>query len=127
MIKYQEKKWNFLKKNQDPSYDYEIDKNVPFQKQNISEMANSIIITIYRDYFASDKQKETLNRILILNDTKKEQQKKINCNSNVFENIETKKTTTEITESKALIKVEKDGLLKKIKEFIRYVIKKVKN
>lgn len=120
-------KMEFFEKNQDKNYDYKIDKNLPFPKQNISEMANSIIITIYRDYFASHKQKETLNRILILNDTKKEKQKKNDYSSNVFENVETKKTTTEITESKALIKVEKDGLFKKIKEFIKYVIEKVKN
>lgn len=125
--KIPKEKIEFFEKNQDLNYDYKIDKNLPFQKQNISEMANSIIITLYRDYFATDQQKQTLNRILILNDTKREKQKKINYNSNVFEGVKTNNATTEITESKALIKVEKDGLLKKIKEFIRYVIQKVKN
>lgn len=75
--KIPKEKIEFFEKNKDKNYDYKIDKNLPLEKQNISEMTNSIIITLYRDYFATDNQKEILKEILILNDAKIEKQKQI--------------------------------------------------
>ena len=73
--KIPKEKIDFLKNNKDQNYKYEINKNLPLERQNISEVANSIIITLYRDYFANEQQKKTLNEVLILNDIKKEQNK----------------------------------------------------
>ena len=119
-------KIEFFEKNKDKNYDYQIDKNVPLEKQTISEMANSIIITLYRDYFATDKQKEILNKILILNDAKKEKQKKIKYKQNVSEHVPKENVELEKTEPKELIKIENNNILKRMKDFIMYIIEKIK-
>ena len=75
--KIPKEKIEFLEQNKDCNYKFSINKNIPLEKQAISEMANSIIVTLYRDYFASEKQKETLKEILILNDIKKNKNKKL--------------------------------------------------
>lgn len=124
--KIPKEKIEFFEKNKDKDYNYQIDKNVPLEKQTISEMANSIIITLYRDYFATEKQKEILNKILILNDTKKEKQKKIKYEQNIFENIPKESVELEKTEPKELIKIANDNILKRLKDFIMYIIKKHK-
>ncbi len=119
-------KIEFFEKNKDKNYDYQIDKNVPLEKQKISEMANSIIITLYRDYFTTEKQKEILNKILILNDAKKEKQKKTRYKQNIFENIPKENIELKKTEPKELIKIENNNILKRMKDFIMYIIKKIK-
>lgn len=116
-------KIEFFEKNKDKNYDYQIDKNVPLEKQKISEMANSIIITLYRDYFATEKQKEILNKILILNDAKKEKQKKIKYEQNVFENIPKASVENEKTEPKELIKIENSNILTRMRDFMKRLIK----
>ena len=119
-------KIEFFEKNKDKNYDYQIDKNVPLEKQKISEMANSIIITLYRDYFTTEKQKEILNKILILNDAKKEKQKKTRYKQNIFENIPKENIELKKTEPKELIKIENNNILKRMKDFIMYIIKNIK-
>ena len=119
-------KIEFFEKNKDKNYDYQIDKNVPLEKQKISEMANSIIITLYRDYFTTEKQKEILNKILILNDAKKEKQKKTRYKQNIFENIPKENIELKKTEPPELIKIENNNILKRMKDFIMYIIKKIK-
>ncbi len=120
-------KIEFFERNKDKNYDYKINKNLPLEKQDISEMANSIIITLYRDYFATNQQKEILNKILILNDAKKEKQKKIKYKQNVFENISKVNKNIQKIEQKSLVKVESNNILKRIKKIIDYIISKMKN
>lgn len=66
----------FYEKNKDNNYKYEIDINLPIEKQEISEKANAIIITIFRDYFATENQIKKLEQILIDNDRIIEERKR---------------------------------------------------
>lgn len=60
----------FFEANKDISYKFKIDPDMPLDKQNISIEANSIIIVLFRDYFATENQKEKLNVILKQNEYK---------------------------------------------------------
>lgn len=42
---------------QDESYEYELEFNKEFKKQNISEISKAILSNFYRDYWASDIEK----------------------------------------------------------------------
>ena len=70
-----EDKIKFFKENMDKEYEFSIDPNVELSKQNISREANAIIVTLFRDYFASENQKEKLNHILQVNEEKSEEER----------------------------------------------------
>lgn len=77
----------FFKEHMDNDYEFSIDPTKNLSEQNISRRANAIIVALYRDYFATEKQKETLESILKLNERKveKERRKKYNPDE-IFKN-----------------------------------------
>lgn len=79
-------KINFFKKYMDTDYSFSINPNIDLSKQNLSIEANSIIVILFRDYFATDYQKIKIKEILKLNQEKLELEKKEKYNSdNIFE------------------------------------------
>ena len=63
-------KINFYKNNKDKDYIYKINPQEELSKQNISREANAILITLFRDYFATEIQKKTLTSLLNQNQKK---------------------------------------------------------
>jgi hypothetical protein len=59
-------------KYKDKNYKFVFDENLPINKQNISKEVNAIIITLFREYFATDEQKIKLQKILYLNEVRKQ-------------------------------------------------------
>ena len=85
--KIPQEKIDFYKNNMDKTYNYIINPNIELSKQNISKEANAILITLFRDYFATESQKKTLNNLLNQNQNKLENIKKEKYNSNdIFKN-----------------------------------------
>ena len=68
--KIPEEKIQFFKENMDKDYMYTINPNISLSMQYISNEANAILITLYRDYFATEHQKEILARLLNNNQKK---------------------------------------------------------
>ena len=68
-------KIEFYRNNMDKEYDYRINPKVDLSKQNISKEANAILISLFRDYFATKKQKSTLENLLNQNQLKAEKEK----------------------------------------------------
>ncbi len=68
-------KIEFYKNNMDKEYDYKINPNVDLSEQNISKEANAILVSLFRDYFATEKQKSTLENLLRQNQLKEEKEK----------------------------------------------------
>ena len=69
------KKIEFYRSNMDKKYNYKINPEVNLAEQEISKEANAILITLFRDYFASEKQKIALKKLLNQNQLKEEQEK----------------------------------------------------
>ena len=126
--KIPKEKIKFFEENKDKNYKYEIDKKLPLEKQYISKEANSIIITLYRDYFINEKQKEILNEILKTNE-KKYQKELLNNNveNALKEESDFKNKKIEIKEEKSLIEVKEEKWYKKIYKFIWNFFKKKKS
>jgi len=119
---------DFFEKYKDRNYTFDINKELPIEKQNISEKANAILVILYRDYFADEQQKETLKQILELNDRIKEQDKqkdseKYNIlfnNKKINNNIENR---TQV-EEKRLVVIKRERWYQKWFEFFKNIILK---
>lgn len=66
----------FYEENKAEDYAYKFDPSKPIEDQNVSKMANAIIITIFRDYFANETQRQLLSEILKENVNKVENKRK---------------------------------------------------
>lgn len=88
-------KINYYKENMDKDYNFQINPNIELEKQNISKEANAILVTLFNDYFATDRQKEILNNLLEQNQQKLEKQKQEKYNpSNLFMQSKTQQQNT---------------------------------
>ncbi len=83
--KIPKEKINFYKENMDKDYIYIIDPKIDLSKQYISKEANAILISLFRDYFATEKQKTVLENLLNQNQVKLEKEKREKYNpDNIF-------------------------------------------
>ena len=57
-------KINFYKSHMDKNYKFTINPEMDLANQNISKEANAIIVTLFRDYFATEEQKVKIKEIL---------------------------------------------------------------
>ena len=125
--KIPKEKIELFERNKDKDYKFTIDPTKDITQQNISVKAKAIIITLFRDYFASDMQKEELNRMLIENENKAEQKKKEKYNSDkLFQNTSVSAGADEeadIDNCKAMIE-RKENIFSKIWASIRKLFKK---
>lgn len=70
--KIPKEKIDFYEKHKDRKYDFKINPNIDLAEQNISRKANAILVSLFRDYFATAKQKEILKNLLQQNQEKLE-------------------------------------------------------
>ena len=114
---------DFFENNKDNNYHFEINKDFPIEKQNLSEKANAILVILYRDYFANEQQKQVLKQILELNDKIKEKDKQNNNEKfNILFNNKKEKPNIEnaiIPTETGLIEMKKEKWYKKLLFFIK--------
>ncbi len=122
--KIPQEKIRFFEDNKDDAYSFKLNLNIPLDEQNISIEANSIIVTIFRDYFATDLQKEKLKIILEQNEKKYQEQLREEYNSdNLFKNEKKKYMNPYIEKSTNLPVVKKEeNFLKKLINYIKKLI-----
>lgn len=125
--KIPQEKIDFYKNNMDRNYNYNINPNIDLSQQYISKEANAILITLFRDYFATESQKKTLNNLLNQNQNKLENIKREKYNSNdIFKNnhkstiIENKDNNQET----ALINISNIKLYEKIWNLFKNLFRK---
>lgn len=120
-------KIDFYEKNKDKDYIFKIDPNVDLAEQNISQNANAILVSLFRDYFATDRQKEILKNLLKQNQEKIEVEKyqKYNPN-NIFNNKIYRDESNHLKEELALVDIKKQAWYRKILDFFKSVFKKSK-
>ena len=119
----------FFEKNKDSDYNFKIDPNIDLSNQNISQNANAIIVSLFLDYFATDEQKEVLQKMLENNQKKieEEKNKKYNYN-NIFEEKNYKNDRNNKIDSQkeeeSLIEVKKTKWYTKIFDIFKNILKK---
>ena len=125
--KIPKEKIDFFEKHKDFNYIFNINNELPIEKQSISKKAKAILVILYRDYFANEQQKGIMKQILELNDKIKEKDNhnKIKQFNTLFENkkrhnIENKKETNETN----LTEIKKDKWYKRLILLLKNIIKK---
>ena len=105
--KIPKEKIDFYEKHKDRKYDFKINPNIDLAEQNISRKANAILVSLFRDYFATAKQKEILKNLLQQNQEKLEKEKYLKYNpDNIFN-----KSNSNINDSKdkvALVEIKNE-------------------
>lgn len=66
----------FLEEHIDVNYNFSVNPEVPINEVNISRKAKAILVVLWKKYFATDIQKQKLDKILQENSMKEEQKKK---------------------------------------------------
>ena len=112
-------KIKFYIDNMDKNYEFEINPEIDLSEQNISKEANAIIVTLFQDYFATEKQKEKINEILELNERKIETEKKEKYNHDILFKINKDIEDIEQINNQETALIEyKNNFLVKIKNYI---------
>lgn len=120
--KIPKEKIEFYKTNMDKNYEYKINPKIELSKQYISKETNAILISLFKDYFATDKQKSVLNNLLNQNQIKLEKEKSEKYSiDNIFK-VEKNDNKEEV--SLIEIEIEKEKWYEKILKFIRKILKK---
>ena len=120
-------KIEFFEQNCDKEYNFIFDISKTLEEQEFLRETNAIIVTLFRDYFATDTQKEKLDRILIANEQKyqEELRKKYNPDD-IFKKQEKVYQKPIENENMQLIEVKEENILQKIFSKIINWIKKLK-
>ena len=112
-------KINFYKRNMDKNYKFTINPEKDLATQNISKEANAVIITLYRDYYATEEQKLKINEILDLNQKKEELKKRKQYHpDNIFRNRQQASKNTEILNASTQLVEYKENFFVRLKKFI---------
>ena len=112
-------KIEYFTNNMDNSYEFIINPSIDLSEQNISKEANAIIVMLFQEYFATEKQKEKIKEILKLNEKKSEQDKREKYNPDdlfLKNKIIEKKQQNDIQET-ALVEY-KENFFTRFKNFI---------
>lgn len=121
--KIPKEKIDFYEKHKDRKYDFKINPNIDLAEQNISRKTNAILVSLFRDYFATAKQKEILKNLLQQNQEKLEKEKYLKYNpDNIFN-----KSNSNINDSKdkvALVEIKNEVWYRKILNFFKRIFLK---
>ena len=91
----------FYKSNCDKNYNYVYDESIDLKDQKISREANAVIVSIYMNYFANEKQKSVINEILKQNTIKNENEKREKYNpDNIFKETQSQNLPIKINTEK---------------------------
>lgn len=122
--KIPKEKIDFYEKHKDREYDFKINPNIDLAEQNISRKTNAILVSLFRDYFATAKQKEILKNLLQQNQEKLEKEKYLKYNP---DNIFNKSYDNNINDSKdevALVEIKNEVWYRKIVNFFKRIFLK---
>lgn len=65
---------DFLKENEDVNHKIQIDLNKKLEEQNLTSETKTLLILIYRNYWATEERKKDLDKIFMENDEKYEEE-----------------------------------------------------
>ena len=114
----------FYQENCDKEYEFELQKEIPLEKQDILKKTNAILVSIFRDYFATEIQKKKLNNILENNFKEVERERLSKYNpDNIFKNKISDNTKVGSNQV-SLIEYKKENFLMKILSKIKNILKR---
>lgn len=114
----------FYEDNCDKNYKYEYNQELSVDKQPISKEANTVIVAIYMNYFANEKQKGIIEKILKQNSIEEEKIKNEKYNvDKIFEKNKSNNADEGIRHNEEHLPIDID---KSEDKFIKKIINKIK-
>ena len=113
----------YYKDNMDTSYEFKIDTEKTFEEQELLEKTKLVLAILFRDYWATEEQKEKIKRKEEYDIEKLEQEKKQIYNT---DNIFKERQENKIEETKALVEYKKESWYDKFLKFMRRIFGKTK-
>ena len=117
----------FYEDNCDKNYKYEYNQDLAVDQQTISKEANTVIVALYMNYFANEKQKGIIEKILKQNSIEEEKVKNEKYDVNkIFEKNQQEHNGGVQDKEKLPVDISKseDNLIKKIINKIKSLFKK---
>ena len=115
-------KLNFYKNNMDNEYNYKLDMSKRFEEQEMSDITKAILANIFRDYWATPKQKERIEAKEKYDLEKLEEEKREKYNpEDIFKN---KKEEFVIKKANLPVEIKKETFFEKLINFIKGLFKK---
>lgn len=116
----------FYEDNCDKNYKYEYNLDLAVDKQAISKEANTVIVALYMNYFANEKQKGIIEKILKQNSIEEEKAKSEKYDVNkIFEKNQNEHNGANKSENLPVdISNNQDSFIKKIINKIKSLFKK---
>lgn len=121
--KIPESKINLFKANANYENTFKYDPNKTLEEQNVSKIAKGIIILLFRDYWANEKQK---NKIIVKQNydrMKLEEAKRAKYSNNIFQNINNYKQENNAEKSTRINEV---AIVEYKESFFKKCINKIK-
>lgn len=120
-----------IRKNRNKEYQFKIDKSIDLKDNNLLPEARALLFKIYRDYLASQSQRQKILKMQNEERRKRELKKQQQYNSDIFANKETEtiqkfelETGSELQQQSIHPVLYKESIFKKIFNRIRGVFKK---
>ena len=123
--KIPKEKIEFYKNNMDKEHEFILNPEIDLSEQNILKETYTIIITLFQDYFASEKQKEKIKEILELNERKAEKEKNEKYNpDDLFKNRYKVEPSLQNENQETGLLEYKESFFIKLKDFIMKLLHK---
>lgn len=110
-IKIPKEQIAFFEENKDNDYKFSFDPYEPIEEQIVSEKTNTLIIELFRDYFATEEQKRKLKTILENNERIYQEELKEKYST---EDIFTKEENNILKDNNYPAIIKKDSFFKKL-------------
>lgn len=113
-----------LEMNEDNSFNYKIDFSKDFEEQDVSDVAKAILANFYRDYWATEEERNQILKDEEIERNKAEEAKRIKYNpDNIFDN-QNKSFNIENENIQTDLIVKKENFFQKIISKIKSIIKR---
>ena len=113
-----------LLKNKDENYEYHIDKNKSFDEQEKSEITKAIFAIFFRDYWATEYQRERILQKEKADEIKIEEEKRNKYNPDDIFKKKKIHTIIDNTENNNLVVYKKKNIIKKIMDKLLHLFNK---
>lgn len=120
--KIPQEKIEFYERNCDKQYKFEFDISKPIDEQQTLRETNAVIVLLFRDYFATELQKEKLEKILLQNEEKQDKEFREKYNPDEIFKKSVEDNVEKQTETMDLVEIKRDNIIKEIfKKIINFI------
>ena len=117
-----------IEENMNDDYEYEIDENIELKDNEMLPGTKEFLFNIFRDYLATEEQREKIKRMQNEDREKLEQKKKEQYTTDIFKNSKQQKEyiTNEVVENQQMIEY-KENIFKRIFRYLKNIFRRSNN